>query len=71
MKPSKLKQRIQFWQKKRQKAENEVKQLEKIVKDLQNLCNHKYDDGTTAIEDSHFASPYAQPVCKICGNIFE
>jgi len=66
-----LKNSIAFWQRKRQLIQDELDQVDAIIKDIQKLCSHKYDNGTSAIDDDAFASQYAVPVCQICGKRFE
>jgi len=45
-----------------------LKEVRKLQK--QNECNHKYPDGTSAISDDAFASPYSRLKCDICGKYF-
>lgn len=66
-----LKQQVAFWQRKRGLIQDELDQVDTIIKDIQKICPHKYKNGTSAIQDDAFASPYAIPVCQICGKSFE
>ena len=71
MKSNEIKQSIKFWNRKRKKVQDELDKVNFIIEGIQRLCTHKYDNGTSAIDDDAFASPYAVPVCQICGKSFE
>ncbi len=43
----------------------------KTKENKQNKCNHRYSDGTSAINYDAFASPYEIGTCQICGKTFE
>jgi len=43
---------------------------QKEIKRLQDTCNHKHDNGESAISDDAFASPYSQKYCLICKKYF-
>jgi len=46
------------------------KTTKKAIKRLQDTCNHKHDNGESAISDDAFASPYSQKYCSICQKYF-
>jgi len=68
--PQEHKQRITHWRNKQKALLAEAESVQKIINDLQALCDHKYANGRSAIEEDAFASPYARPQCQICGKEF-
>jgi hypothetical protein len=66
MKQKEIEHQITYWEKRRKMLEFEIKTINEIVAQIQQICNHKYSDGTSAVQDDAFAHPAAVPVCKIC-----
>ena len=71
MKQKNIKKQVILWQKQLAEKKQQIAKIEKIITDLQDVCEHKCDDGTTAIERPVFdIHPDMHATCKICGKTF-
>ncbi len=68
--PQEHKQRITHWRNKQKALLAEAEKMQKIIEDLQALCDHQYANGRSAIEEDAHASQYSRPQCSICGKYF-
>ncbi len=71
MKTKEINKRVNFWRSEQMKHIKKAEKIQGIITNLQEMCPHKYPNGTSAIQDDAFASQYAIPVCQICGKRFE
>ena len=70
-KPQKQRLRtVTFWRKQLAKKLEEIKKIRNVIKAEQELCSHKFDDGSSAISDEALYHPAQRPVCEICGKEF-
>ena len=68
--PQEHKQRITNWRNKQMALLKEADNIQKIILDLQDVCDHQYANGRSAIDEDAHASPYSRPQCQICGKYF-
>ena len=68
--PQEHKQQVDFWLKKKNRLLQEAESVQKIINDLQALCDHKYANGRSAIEEDAPLHPASQLQCQICGKYF-
>ena len=68
--PQEHKQRITHWRNKQMALLKEADKIQKIIEDLQALCDHKYENGRSAIEEDAPLHPASSRQCQICGKYF-
>lgn len=61
---------VTFWRKQLAKKQAEIEKIKKVIKAEQELCTHKFDDGSSAVSDEALYHPAQRPVCQICGKEF-
>ena len=68
--PHDHKQRVTHWRNKKKALLAEAEKVQKIIEDLQALCDHQYEDGRSAIEEDAPFHPASSRQCQICGKYF-
>ena len=70
MTPEAIKQNVKYLQAELQAQQSRLKLIEGMIDAYQKLCDHKYPDGRSAIEEDAPLHPASQPQCQICGKYF-
>ena len=68
--PQEHKKQVDFWRNKQNVLLAEAEKVQKIIEDLQALCDHKYENGRSAIEEDAPLHPASSRQCQICGKYF-
>ena len=71
MNPEAIKQTVADLKTEQKALKKRLKIIEGMIDTYQNkLCNHKYENGRSAIEEDAPLHPASRPQCSICGKYF-
>jgi prefoldin subunit 5 len=62
-----MKETIEKLNKERDVLQDRIDKINKAICSLQNVCEHKNDDGSTAFVDAGATSHHDIEICTICG----
>ncbi len=68
MDASVIKEAVEHLRKEEQFLSERLNQIREIISGYQEICQHKYDDGTDAMI-RHTGAKYKYEECQICGKI--